>query len=110
MCKSCFGNKRFDDQVLKHHKYHARDKLVCLECVKASAMKEQTFHSEFRKSKVYCKCMCPIHQERCPLAPRFAGEKRWPGCDGVISAVDRKFLDELAPRSAWWSKAWGKKN
>jgi hypothetical protein len=109
LCSKDLGNKRFSQMLLNNHKHHDITRIVCLLCADEALKKERTLHSEFRKSSVYCKCFCPIHRELCPLSPRYANEKRWPGCDGHIDSTDRKFMDALVPRPAWWAKAWGKK-
>jgi hypothetical protein len=66
-------------------------------------------HTSLRGSRIVCSCSCLMHTERCHLSPRYAGETRWPGSDGCISAEDRAYLDALKPRREWWSKAWRKK-
>ena len=110
VCKEKLGMKRFGVDALKHFKYHGRTKLQCNTCVAAVARRVQELQAELRKSKRICRCFCLLHKERCPLSPSYAGEKRWPGSDGFISAADRQFLDGLRPWPKWWSKGWGRKS
>ena len=107
-CKS-FGCKKFDQVMLHNFRYRERSKLVCLSCSSEALNKEKRIQKQFRHSKVFCTCFCPIHAERCPLAPRYAGERRWPGCDDQIDSAERQFLDKLNPRPAWWANAWVRK-
>ena len=108
-CKETFGMKYFDVKALNNFKYNERSKLQCLTCAAADKNKMQDLQTALKKSKRFCKCFCPMHKERCPLSPCYAGAKRWPGSDGFISAAERAFLDELNPRPKWWSTAWGRK-
>ena len=107
-CQHQLGNKKFNEQTLKNYKYHGRKRLVCTNCNAISAQRGKLLHSRFRASKVYCKCFCPMHRDRCPLV-RVSPKQPWPGCDGYISEEDMKLLNSLVPRPAWWSKAWGRK-
>ena len=110
-CQRChldLGSKRFEIVLLEHFKHHGRQKLICLACTREEDKRERLLHFQFRGSKIFCKCGCPIHRERCPLSPCYFGERRWPGCDGIISAEDRLFLDEIRPAPDWWRKAWHK--
>ena len=109
VCKKSLGATRFDTKALKNMKYVNRQKLECLLCATAVAKRVQLLKIAFQSSARFCKCFCPLHKERCPLSACYAGEKRWPGSDGVLSAEDRAFLDALNPRPAWWSRAWGRK-
>ena len=88
--------------------YHGRKRLVCTKCNEISAQRCKLLQSRFRASKVYCKCYCPIHRDRCPLC-RVSPKPRWPGCDGYISEEDMRFLNSLVPRPARWSRALGRK-
>ena len=107
-CQHRLGNKHFNKGLLKDYKYHGRKRLVCMTCTEISAQRGKLLQSRFKASKVYCKCFCPMHRDRCPLV-RVSPKPRWPGCDGYISEEDMKFLNSLVPRPAWWSKAWGRK-
>ena len=107
-CQHHLGNKKFGEDALWNYKYHDYKRLVCTHCKEFSAQREKMLRSRFRASKVYCKCFCPMHQDRCPLV-RVSPKPRWPGCDGYISVEEMKFLNSLHPRPAWWSKAWGRK-
>ena len=107
-CQHQLGNKKFNKDALKDYKYHGRERLVCTNCNEISAQRGKLLHSRFRASKVYCKCFCPMHRDRCPLV-RVSPQQLWPGCDGYISEEDMKFLNSLVPRLPWWSKAWGRK-
>ena len=78
---------------------------ISMACTKESDDKQTFLQQAFKRSKIYCKCGCPIHREKCPLVPRYAGERRWPGCDGCISAEDCTFLNQLQPQPEWWRKA-----
>ena len=118
-CQTCareFGASKFNQNQLHHFKYHQRKKLRCLQCDAAAEERVRQLREQLRKSKRTCTRYCRKHQEgncsmhhpKCPLTPVIFGERRWPGSDGAISADDRKFLDELNPPPAWWSKAWGR--
>ena len=111
-CQTCackFGAHKFNRDLLKNYKYHERPKkLQCMQCVANAEERVRQLQKQLQKSKRKCNCHSRIHQEKCPLTPVIFGEKRWPGSDGAISADDRKFLDELRPTPAWWSKAWGR--
>ena len=82
--------------------------MECNECVQRLAQRVKSLQKELRSSKVRCKCFCPIHREKCPLAPVYHGQRRWPGCDVNVSAADRDFLNGLNPQPEWWRKAWGR--
>ena len=110
-CQRChhdFGSKRFERVLLEHFRYHNHQKLICLACTREDNKRERALHGQFKGSKIFCKCGCPIHSERCPLSPCYSGERRWPGCDGFISAEDRFFLDKFRPAPQSWKKAWRK--
>ena len=98
----------FDAEMLKHYKYHSRSKLECKECTAALEKKVKELRGKVKDSNRKCKCFCPIHQLKCPLAPVVYHEKRWPGSDTGITAEERRFLDNLNPQPAWWRKAWGR--
>ena len=66
-CQHQLGNKKFNKQMLKDYKYHGRKRLVCTKCNEISAQRGKLLQSRFRASKVYCKCFCPMHRDRCPL-------------------------------------------
>ena len=108
-CQRCheeLGTARFGKDLLHNFKCHDRQKLICLACTREDDARVSRLRRQFKASKVYCKCGCPIHRERCPLVPRYQGERRWPGCDADISAEDRTFLDDLRPKPDWWTRAW----
>ena len=107
-CRKEIGSGRFDKKLLENFKNLDRRKLICLACTKECDEKTRLLHCQFKESKIYCECGCLIHREHCPLVPRYYGERKWPGCDGCISAEDRIFLDELRPAPLWWRKAWHK--
>ena len=98
----------FDNDQLKHYKYHGRQKLQCKQCVASEEERMRQLRKQLQQSKRKCNCHSRIHQAKCPLTPVIFGEKRWPGSDGAITADDRKFLDGLQPSPTWWSKAWGR--
>ena len=108
-CQRCnveYGGKQFDESQLLHHKNHGRAKLECKPCVKDVAEKVKRLQAQFRRSKVKCNCGSRLgHIEKCPLAPVIYGERRWPGCDGHISAEDRDFLNRLNPQPDLWKKS-----
>ena len=95
--------------MLKHFEHHHKPKLVCKECTQNEAKLVKELHMKLRKSKRQCNCFLPLHKERCPLAPCYHGERRWPGSDGYISINDRDFLNSLKPPPDWWKKALGQK-
>ena len=105
MCRKKLGTKRYNGSDLLHYKYHSYTKLHCAQCKIDSTTREKELQRKVKGSKYFCKCGCPIHTERCPLTPCYAGERRWPGSDNGISAEDRVFLDLLNPRPKWWSNA-----
>ena len=109
ICDKALGAKQFGTNILDDFKNHGRSKLVCNSCVAITTAKEKALKAQLQKSKRVCKCLCPIHKEKCPLAPVCYGERRWPGSDGYISKEDREFLDKLNPRPQWWSRAWGRR-
>ena len=82
--------------------------MECKECAQRVAQRVKGLQKELRSSKVRCKCFCPIHREKCPLAPVYHGQRRWPGRDANASAADRDFLNGLNPQPEWWRKAWGR--
>ena len=77
-CQHQLGNKKFDKNALKDYKYHGRERLVCTNCNEINAQRGKLLHSRFRASKVYCKCFCPMHRDRCPLV-RVSPRQPWPG-------------------------------
>ena len=107
VCNQQYGWKKFDSQMISHFKYNAQPKLQCKECVSQLTEKLKNLHSALKKSKRNCTCKCLFHKEKCPLAPCYHGETRWPGSDGRITAEERQFLDKLNPQPHWWAKAWG---
>ena len=108
-CKQQLGAKKFDSKMLNHYNSRGTTKVQCNQCASEEANLLKELHLKLKKSTRHCKCYCPLHKERCPLAPCYHGEKRWPGSDGYISFKECNFLNEINPRPAWWNKAWGKK-
>ena len=108
-CEQQLGTARFDKTLLEDNKYHGYQNLRCKACTAKETAKIRDLQKALQKSKVRCKCFRPLHTERCPLSSCYYGQRKWPGCDDCISYHDRQFLDELNPRPAWWSAAWGKK-
>ena len=109
LCAKVLGAKNFGTDSLHNFNDHGISKLVCNSCVAMTSSKEKALKAQLQKSKRVCKCFCPIHKEKCPLAPVCYGERRWPGSDGYISKEDKAFLDQLSPRPEWWSRAWGRR-
>ena len=108
-CKVQYGWKKFPSEQMKNLKYHHRPKLECQMCTFEVAKKVSELQRKLKQSKRVCKCFCPLHTEKCPLAICYFQERRWPGSDGYISETDRNFLDKLNPQPAWWRKAWGRR-
>ena len=106
-CKQQLGGKKFDSDMLNNFEHHHQPKLVCKECTQNETKLVKELHMKLRKSKRQCNCFLPLHKERCPLAPCYHGERRWPGSDGYISINDRDFLNSPKPPPDWWKKALG---
>ena len=106
-CKQEHGGTFFDSSQLHHYKHDGRSKLICVGCARRNEERLNILKKKLKESPVRCKCGCPFHKERCPLAPRSFGEKRWPG-KPLITEDDRQFLDRLYPRPQWWEDAWKK--
>ena len=107
-CAGVFGRKKFKVLELRNFKQHRRGFLECLAC---NAAKEERIHQlrpRMQQSRRRCQCHCRIHQPRCPSTPIYFGEKRLPGSDGMITAADRIFLDQLVSAPMWWPAAWGR--
>ena len=115
MCKKSWGYLKYDRHMRNNFKDHGRSRIVCTTCTKETDEKVKLLRKRFKLSKRWCKCNCPIHQEKCPLAPVYYKEKRWPGSDIAtdgqmyITEADYRFLEALKPRPDWWSKALGKR-
>ena len=107
-CGESLGTARFDQQQLKDLKFHGRQKLQCKVCTASQLARISALQKALQKSKVRCKCFQVFHSERCPLSPAYYGQKKWPGCDGHVTQLDRNFLDGLNPRPKWWNKALGR--
>ena len=105
LCRKELGSKRFQAEHLKDFKYHGYKKLWCASCMAAASNREKDLKAAFKRSTWFCKCGCMLHTERCPLSPRFYGERRWPGGDNCISKDDKDFLNKLNPRPTWWANA-----
>ena len=107
-CGESLGTARFDQHQLEHKKYRGQQKLQCKVCTASQLARISALKEALQKSKVRCKCFQPFHSEKCPLSPAYYGQKKWPGCDGHVTQLDRNFLDGLNPRPKWWNKALGR--
>ena len=108
-CKMQFGCAKFDHADIKYyHIPRAKKKLTCQLCSKHNNDRIKVLHARLQKSKMVCKCFCPIHRHKCPMSLIYYGEKRWPGADGAISLDDYRFLESLTPTPKWWDRAWGR--
>eukprot|EP00959_Pyramimonas_sp_CCMP1952_P318285 6660226-Pyramimonas_sp.AAC.1 len=86
--------------MLNNHKCMSRQKLECKECIVELEKKVKELRGRLKGSKRMCKCFCPMHQLKCPLAPVVYNEKRWPGSDAGVTAEERKFPGGLNPQPA----------
>ncbi len=87
--------------------------LICSMCDhRVNDLKER--FQELPKTKFYCTCQKPVHQEKCPL---FHPSRNWPGKDfkgrarPSVTQDDCHFLDQLPlhPQYSWWHKLWGRR-
>lgn len=76
---------KIDSFMLNNFEHHHQPKLVCKDCTRNEARLVKELHIKLTKSRRQCNCFLPVHKERCPVAPCYHGERRWPGSDGYIS-------------------------
>ena len=94
--------------MLRHFEHDHQPKLVCKECTSRETNQLKELQMKLKMSQRRCNCHRPLHDPRCPLAPCYHGERRWPGSDGYITIQERNFLDNLNPNPPWWRAAWGR--
>ena len=96
------GHRHFDATNLMNHKARDDD-MTCFSCradarraAEIEERRERAIKKALRERGSWrCTCRCPIHQERCQLFPRQAGERRWPGKNKGVAEDDLAFLDSL---------------
>ena len=102
-CKKSLGVSKFNQNDWKNHQQGKLSLLVCHACREWEEAELKRLKLLVRDSKFHCKCAQNHgHAARCPLAPAYFGEVRWPGKDLGVSQAERDFLDSHKPE--WWSR------
>ena len=90
------GRRSFDGKQIENFISLGRTQPVCLQCRKADVEKERRLRKLVGSSRRKgCTCGTRLqHKERCPMNPRHAGERPYPGCD----KMSKEESDWLAKR------------
>ena len=98
-CGDQLGHKRFPLDSLRNFKRNASWELLCHTCHEAAKTKLERLKKLMTQSRrAACKCKrFEGHAESCPMHPRLAGERPYPGCD-VMSREDAEWLQARTKR------------
>ena len=100
-CGIAKGHKLFDPQVLNNFNKTVRLYIVCLDCARQNQERARGIKRKMKMPGTFqCRCLCPIHTEKCPMWAAPGAPRKWVGKHKAdpskgVTADDHLFYEQM---------------
>ena len=96
-CK--YGERKFDKAAFAQYKKTGKGPLTCASCAAKERQRYKDISAKLKTEGAWkCTCKKELHQPKCQLHQRYAGEIRWEGKNVGVTQKDLEFMAKYKKR------------